>query len=158
VVIALLLGRKPLFNWQHGSWRKKIGTSNASKFLLSPMLADKNTDWGDVYHLGSKEHKLVDTHGIQWLKAEAATAKTIRTYQGGFSFKFFDKPQFMNDLETIGSGGGEGRAGEARSEGGREAARVRVARYLQRHDSTAMQCLMPEVLRLSTHVTAAIDR
>jgi hypothetical protein len=149
VVIALLLGRKPLFNWQHGSWRKKIGTSNASKFLLSPMLADKSTDWGDVYHLGSKEHKLVDTHGIQWLKAEAAAAKTIRTYQGGFSFKFFDKPQFMKDLETIGSGGGEGR---------REAARVRVARYLQQHDSTAMQCLMPEVLRLSTHVTAAIDR
>jgi hypothetical protein len=52
LVIALLLGRKPLFNWNHKSWLRKVGTQNASHFLYSPMaVSSSNTNWGTVHEL-----------------------------------------------------------------------------------------------------------
>jgi hypothetical protein len=138
VIIALLLGRKPLFNWQHGSWRKKVGTNNASHFLVSPMLANATTEWGEVYDL-KKIGSLLQ------LKSAAVSSKTIRTYQGGFSYKYFSTESFKRDLQVIATGAAA-------------APTTRLARYLQQHDSAAMQCLMPVLLRLDKRVTAPVDR
>jgi hypothetical protein len=137
-VIALLLGRKPLFNWGHKSWLRKVGTQNASQYIESPMVVESSfANWSTV-------HELRKIRTIAELRL--VPDQTIRTYKGGYSFKYFARSEFQKDLQGIASAAWASKSSAA------------VARFLLQHDSTAQQCLFSSILGLNEGVKAPVSR